>query len=356
MYTIYTFNNNITKEKVIDDLILLLTGETDSNAASFSDAMEPAGTIINTDGSQATWEAMALDNSITPLDIPTTPFTQSVMYTKEVYWTINTEDAYGQVIRSKVNDADVINDVNPVYKYALIFATDTGIGIRVFENWNDTDRIGLNEAPGGEHLYPWQPTGDNISSNIHISASSNHILLSVTMFGERYGPFGVLEHTRASIWDTKSNTFPPFGRFSYRFYRDALQSNTFLREPGFETGFVPSLPIIEFYWCRTLNAYLNVDTVAVYGEVLDRYRLKFRMDTVDASRNKIKIFEPFRVNNIELSNEGGEISQNIDCYIVYTTYHDRGYSSTLNEYINGTDTYILWTHDASEIAIAVRKG
>lgn len=346
MYAIYTYQINATKEKIVDDIVRIVTGETDPYAAGFSDAIESPGTFIFDSAVSSGWEALALDNTLpTPLVIPTAPFTETVEFRRDAtgFSAPTIQTAYGQVVRSKVTDTVDPGDADPMYKYALIFATDDGVGIRVFEKWIESTQIGLNEAPGGDHIYPWTIAGT--AGNIHISSSPNHLFLNTLSAERRFGPFGALEHTRRSPWDTKANNFPPFGRFGF-------------------SGDTPTGPGLTreqdeppFYHCRTLDGHLNVQVLGEPSYMQSIYTgsntiaWTNQLSTVDANRNPSHALIPYGLTNYIVANEGGDVSSLTDSYLASTQQ-----GGSFDEVLIGTDTYVIWQHDYSWQRMAVRKG
>lgn len=394
MYADFAIEYNTPYQTLVDDLITLLTGETDINSAAFSSYVHTELSDINVDNTTSPWETIALDNQFPANEIPTTGFTQAITYHRYNFndLAVMQEDAYGRVIRSKVTDADVINDTDPMYKYVLIFATNTAIGIRVFESWNDVDRVGLNEAANGKVLYTFRQHQDDVMvANVpptanyigvypkwSISASAKHILFY--MHGHRlpltganvgnWGPFGVVEHTRRSAWDTKDNNFPPFGNFAFSGeYKNMFIANTpsIAPYPIFH-NWASGTPLLEtalpinqsrppFSWCRTLDASNDVDVFGVDGfmqhvftggDVIDWHVSR---GTVGSNRTPINQLISFGVSNYTLGHAGGDISSLIHCYV----FND--YKGAPNDVVtvNNVD-YIIWVDYQSHARFLVRVG
>lgn len=330
MYAIYTHTSQATKENIVSDIVTLLTGETNVESVNFSAGMERGGTKIYTDYETAGWEAIALDDQLIPNEIPTTPYYFDTDVTDDGVTPI-TVQAYGQIVRAKAFDADVLNDIDPVYKYALIWASDYSttpqniarvFGVYVYEQWQDVDRIGLNSPRFFDPLNPTQTLPfvkyTNVrdlssfpASNIHISASSNHALFNIHLsdVDGRSEMFGIVERTRDSAWDIKSNKFPPFGYMA-------------------EGGFVH---------CRTLDAKNNRTVVGgeyAFEALFDDYTSHIRR-TVDQNRNII--YQLIPIIGVNRWHQGGTFSPLIHCY--WVNYAQGG---ALDEIIVDNVVYVIW--------------
>ena len=362
MYAIYTYNAGITEDEVLNDLVKIIGGETDPYAAGFSDKMEKEATFIYTDSTTSGWETDVW-NAGNDGVLDAGPVIPQVLHSSVqridpvlLNWHLEgvptpiTTSAFHQVVR-----APLVDTVNPLtigakHKYATIWVSPQGIAIAAsemeFEGFPDADdprdaASSINRSSGYAILYPWE--GSGTAGSIHISASPRHLLLNTGVGQRRFGPFGVVEHTRRSPWDTTAQGFTQFGRFAFSGETYTNPQREQLR------------PVIS--WCRTLDGYKNVQVLGEVGYMQTIYTGSNRADwtnqisTVDANRVPAHALLQYGVSNYQLSNEGGEISALTDSYVISNQQ-----GGSFDEIYLGTDTYMIWQHDLTHQRMAVRKG
>jgi len=281
MYTVYTHDSTITKATLIADLQAILTGET--VVSNLSTSGNGPGTVIDATSTTSSWTV--LNNNPVTGDPAVTLQSQIV------------DDA------ASLKTIQIIARIN---KIETIVSDDLGNIAKNSDMWD----------------FPWASEGQE--GVIHISASDRHILFNSSSgngsTGPRFGPYGVIEYTRRSPWDTVSNGFDPFAFF-------APQSAT----------------LASVYPPLTLDAYFNTDQLNSESFIQSVFAgggqdlIVNQRNTLDATRTTAHALIPFGHSNADLSNEGGDISSLCD---IYLTSSDTG--GSFDEVVVGADTYVIW--------------
>ena len=216
-----------------------------------------------------------------------------------------------------------VTDDAAVFKFMKLTETAGFLSIEVFETWTPgAPGSGTNLVSISSRTFQWAGAGN--PGVIHISASNRHVLLNVGTgggaTGTRYGPFGIVEHTRRSAWDTTGNGFPPFGYFDAH-----AQGGQMYGSP------------------RTLDAYFNVEVFNQAGFIQSVYAgggnlsIIQQRTTVDTTLSPVHALVSFGQSNSTLSNEGGDISSLCNIYLASNSA-----GSSFDELTVTPNTYVLW--------------
>ena len=191
MYTVYRYSSGAEEQDILDDIVAILTGETDVSYLS-SSCDKPNTTITSTVA--AGWAV----HDIAP----------------------GYATGVGCVIKAPVAD-----DATAFKYVGLRFIKSTGaFYVYIYEDWDNVAHSGTNGSNtvsevGGNQLRVEPNIDDMTRGNFYLSASLRHIALySYYLSGTTHywgcstgnAPILVLERTRVTSWDTVANGYPPF--------------------------------------------------------------------------------------------------------------------------------------------------
>ncbi|MBF0182622.1 MAG: hypothetical protein HQM03_21615 [Magnetococcales bacterium] len=186
MFATYNYSAGGTQQGVLDDMIAILTGE--SNVNNLSATCNKGAT--------------------------------SITATITAGWTLH-DAAAGTV--TKVIKAPLADDASR-FKYVAIIADNGGSGslqTNVWESWDAVNHIGSNKAYGSDANNSSQRMSQTsagklqLSGTVYIFASARFVMLCSNVNGNwgsptNNGPCGCFERTRFCPWDTPANGIPPF--------------------------------------------------------------------------------------------------------------------------------------------------
>ncbi|MBF0340358.1 MAG: hypothetical protein HQL95_05270 [Magnetococcales bacterium] len=186
MFATYNYSANGTQQNVLDDLIAILTGETNANNLS------------------ATCNKGAT----------------SITATIPAGWTLHDASA-GTV--TKVIKAPLADDTTR-FKYVGIIADNGGSGAlqtNVWEAWDAVNHAGTNKAYGSDVSNSSQRMSQTsagkllVSGTVYLFASARYLLLCSNVNGNwgspiNNGPSGCFERSRFCPWDTVAAGYPTF--------------------------------------------------------------------------------------------------------------------------------------------------
>ncbi len=145
-------------------------------------------------------------NVSTLLDINAAASTLSTQY-KPAGWAIHDQvDANNVVLKSLVFDSTAR------YKYIKLSASTAGfIVINVYDSWDQVNHVPGIVAVAASGNTTWSPS-INITNGgvLYISAASSHAVIYSAVGSVVSGPYGIMERSRFSLWDTAERSICNF--------------------------------------------------------------------------------------------------------------------------------------------------
>ena len=369
MYSVYNYAPGSTQANVLNDVVAILTGETDpanlTAIVKFSQAstnwslgvgsgfsgLTPSAYVGQKVYTNGVLRGTVIDNDATTITINesySASGVTAIVTTFEIYtdWAVAGWSLYDSSAgtNKKCIRAQYIDDASN-YKYITI---DTNTSNRIlfggYESWNNTSHTGSNLMQfSGSASYDQRV---NLSSGgyLYISASARHLYLNSYQSGVWGGAWSnnctfYCEHTRDSGWDTVANGYPAWVGFPLGF----VYSNSI--------GYAPRI-------CDHTGADVTGASAAVYcksaigGAFLTSAWGGAPLNTApaNAAKNILHLMIPLSCSNAQEGFLGGKLTYFSE---IYATTYNQG--SPLDEYIANGNSYVLFP-EYTNYRILVRKG
>jgi len=295
MYTSYVYNTGITAANLLNDVVALLTGETDKNNLSAS-----------------------CNKTLTDINVSA----------RVAGWTIHDASAgtNAKCLKAPIRD-------NPSqFKYVVIDTNSAGyLMTKLYETWNDVTHTGTNIATDSNSTSYSQPWSAAYPGRIEISASIRHMFF----YGISNGywgcvgatcPNGIFERTRLSPWDTVENGYLPALYYA--------QGNSASE-------------------CRILGINGDVTSSSASVTLSNPFSTGIpELRTCTANKFITEhVMAPFYCSNKTIGHYGGDISMLCDIYLVT----NNAGTHKLDIIVYNGNEYIVWA-DATTNRFMVRKG
>jgi hypothetical protein len=303
MYTTYIYKAGSTAANILADVIKLLTGTTDQTLLS-GDCVQASTSLVTIE--PAGWEMWDAAAGV---------------------------DAVG--LRA------VVSDDPTKHKYVVIDTNTAGyIFIKVYEYWNNITHVGTNVAYGCELVGYAQRLNVTNGGRLDIRATIRTIVM-FSFQGGAYGsstgsaPSGIVERTRASLWDTVENGYPKF--LFVAFYLNTSGSSCF---PPRSLG-VSGQDVFANFAGYSLASVFGSQTTTAFPLSPQTY-------IPNAQKIPTPFIAPLSVVSAARGDLGGEMSSLCGFYLTVGNYGAAYDTLTI-----GGQQYIIWSSGNYRTAIRV---